>query len=206
MYEKLEGNYLRHERKVIVTVNDSDFHKEAKPSAIMGYFQDVAVEHAEILGLGGSMTREKNLAWILVRVSIVTARPPQTGECLSVLTFPEKPGSFDVNRGYYIFDERGELIVSGSSKWCVLDISEFKIQRCAPFFKDFDDASFIPSPPFEDANRRLKGLAGMGYTMEKPLAFVVQVSDLDQNYHVNNTRYGSGAEDSVNYRWRFLIY
>ena len=190
MTKDKEKQYLQHEHNITVAVNDADFHREIKPGAIMGFFQDIAVDHAEMLGFGSAEMRARNLVWIMARMSFLVSRLPKIGDKLTVRTFPEKPGAFDVNRGYYIFDKTGSEVISGSSKWCVLDINTNKLQRCAPVFEKFDDSEFIPYPPFEDANPKIKAAQNTGQTGETPLIFQVQVTDLDQNFHMNNARYG----------------
>jgi len=179
--------YLQHSKKIVVTVNDSDFIGQVKPSAIMGYFQDIAVEHAEMIGIGYAKMKSKNLAWVLIRTSYKVLKTPVLGETLTITTFPEKPNKFDVNRSYYIYDASGELVVSGSSKWCVIDLTTFKLQRCAPLFEHFEDSVYIPHQPFGDANPKLNTITE--YT-EESFKSKVNLTDMDRYLHMNNSRYG----------------
>ena len=180
-------NYLQHEQKIIVTVNDTDFLGQIKPSAIMGYFQDIAVEHAEKIGVGYDVMRDKNMGWVLIRMSYRIIRNPLIGESLTIKTFPEKPRTADANRGYYIYDKNNNLIILGSSKWCVIDLSTHRLQKCVPLFTRYDDSLFIPSQPFEGANPKLAEFTSL---LENPINFKVNVTDLDRYLHMNNARYG----------------
>jgi acyl-ACP thioesterase len=184
------NQHLQHCMKAIVTVNDADFLGRAKPSAIMGYFQDIATEHANILGIGYDEMSAQNLGWIMIRMSFKALRCPRIGDELTVQTFPERPNNFDVNRGYYIFDDKGDAIVLGSSKWCVLSIDSQRLQRCAPLFTHFEDDVFIPNQPFDDANPKLNFVADSSGPMVKVFEQGVRLTELDRNMHMNNARYG----------------
>jgi acyl-ACP thioesterase len=176
-------------RQVTVTVGDTDFTRHLKPSAIMGYCQDIATEHAEMLGFGYNDLAQKNLAWVMIRMSFKVFKSPQLGDVLTITTLPENPKTLDVNRGYYIYNANGDLIISASSKWCTIDINTHKISRLTSVFENYTEADFVPFEPFENANPKIQTFADYN---EKSLCstFQVQITDLDQNLHMNNARYG----------------
>ena len=184
-----EKKYLVHEQDIIVAVGDTDFNGNLKPSAIMGYCQDIATVHAHMLGFGQYDLLARNLVWVMIRMSFKVHKLPKMGDHLTIKTFPEKPKTLDVNRGYYIYNADGETIISASSKWCVLDMDTHKISRLAPLFEKYTEPDYIPHEPFADANCKLHALTGLD-TAVKSQPFTVQVTDLDQNHHMNNARYG----------------
>jgi len=179
---------LQYSREITVAVSHLDFCRCLKPSAVMGYFQDVATEHADILGIGYDDLLKKGLAWVMIRMSFVIRKSPKIGEILTISTFPEKPKNSDVNRGYYVRDKSGKIIISASSKWCVLDVSTQKVQRLAPIFEKFGDDEYTLLEPLENANPKIEKLSENAIV--EPFLFTVQVTDLDHNGHMNNTRYG----------------
>lgn len=183
----MKDNYLQHSRKITVAVSDTDFKARIKPSAIMGYCQDIATEHADILKVGYDDMREKNLGWVMLRMSFMVLQAPNVGDVLTVQTFPEKPKSADVNRGYYIINKNGETVIAASSKWCAIDLSSHRIQRCGPIFERFSDSDFIPTEPLANANPKIGKLPDC---TEEAFTYTVQVTDLDYNVHMNNARYG----------------
>ena len=185
-----DKGYLHYRHEVTVAVSDTDFNGQIKPSALMGYFQDIAAAHAGLLGLGYDDMMKNNLVWVMIRMSFKVLVSPEIGEPLTIVTFPEKPNAADVNRGYYIYNKAGETVVLGSTKWCALDVDKHKPHRCRQIFERFADADFIPTQPFDDANIKLGAISECGAPIEEPIVYTVQVTDLDKNIHMNNARYG----------------
>lgn len=184
--------YHHYKRNVIVSANDMDFKVHITPTAVMSYFQNAAAEHAELSGYGYENLIKKNLAWVVLRMSIRILENPAMGETLHLLTLPEKPSSANVDRDYYAYNEAGELLMCGTSKWCVIDINTHKIQRLTSLFENHDYELFVPEPPFENSNPKLEALEGSD-NIEGPFPFSVRVTDLDRNNHMNNTRYGDAV-------------
>jgi acyl-ACP thioesterase len=156
----------------------------------MGYFQDIATEHADILGIGYNDLRSQGLGWVMIRMSFKIMQSPKVGETITIKTFPEKPKAADVNRGYYVVNKAGETIVTATSKWCVVDLNTHKVRRCSPLFTKFRDSDYIPTQPLDNANPKIEKLSDYGETVGEPITHTVHVTDLDCNVHMNNARYG----------------
>ena len=210
---QISDKYLQRQQGITITVSDTDFRGQIKPSAIMEYFQNIALAHADVLGLGYDDMIKKNIVWVMIRMSLKIVESPKIGDKLTLITVPEKPKTADVDRGYYVCNEAGEIIVSASSKWCMLDMNTHRPQRCAPFFEKFDDSVYYPFQPLEDGNCKIGALSNYGYvkdqsyddtkdqpydntngqsygnTKDQPFCFTVQVADLDSSIHMNNVRY-----------------
>jgi len=181
-------NYLQYSYDIKITVNDMDFNERIKPSAVMSYFQDIATEHAEILGIGYKAMLDKGLAWIMSRLCYKVYRNPKINEVLTIKTYPAKATSATAVRNYYIFDQNGNKVITGSSRWCLIDVKNRQIARTSLAFENFPDYDYIPFSPFENANAKVDfdcNLENLQYTQ-----FKVYVTDLDRNLHLNNSRYG----------------
>ncbi|MCL2163933.1 MAG: thioesterase [Oscillospiraceae bacterium] len=185
----ISDKYLQHQQEITITVSDTDFRGQIKPSAIMEYFQNIALAHADILELGYDDMIKKNIVWVMIRMSLKVVQSPRIGEKLTIITVPEKPKAADVDRGYYIYNNVEEIVIVASSKWCMLDTNTYRPQRCTPFFKKFDDSVYIPYQPLEGGNCKINALSNYGNVNEKPFDFTVQVADLDSSIHMNNARY-----------------
>ena len=185
--KELEEKYLSHSETFGVALDEIDFTERLKPSAVLQYFQNLATVHADILGIGFSEMLEKNMIWVLTRLSVKYYRSPEVGEKIRVVTFPRKPATAYALRDFYVYDEDEKLIVSGASKWLVIDINNHLIRRCSVLF-DYPDDAYMPDEPFEEANKTLSD--AKDGQMKHIMSDIVHVSDLDRNGHMNNARYG----------------
>lgn len=197
-YEAMMENYLAHSRKIITAVDEFDFMERIKPSAIMEYFQDLATVHAAEIGISCETMKERNLCWVLNRLSAVIERSPMLGEEITVTTFPHKPGIADALRDYYIFDGKGELLIRGTSRWCVLDIESKRVRRCAPLF-DFDDSAYNPEFAVPDGNPQLADIDSLPDCSKSVSSGIVNITDLDRNGHMNNARYADIVVNSCGF-------
>jgi acyl-ACP thioesterase len=176
-------------QEFITAVDEFDYREILKPSAVMQYFQDLATSHASALGIGYDETKAKNLCWVITRLSFKIERMPALGDKITVTTYPMKPRMADVNRDYYITEKGGKQIISGTSKWCVIDFTSKAVRRVDSFFA-YADSDFYPDAPFADGNPKLPPLGSLGATVSKPYGYTVKITDLDRNVHMNNARYG----------------
>lgn len=180
-------NYLSCSRMYTVAVDEVDFAERLKPSSVLQYFQDLATEHADIIGIGYETMLKKNLIWVLTNVSVRFHRYPTIGESIKVTTFPRKPAVAYALRDYYITDCNNNVLISGTSKWVTIDVKSRMIRRCNVLF-DFADEVYIPNAPFEDGNKTVI----FDEDAENALIMTdkVRITDIDRNKHMNNARYG----------------
>lgn len=184
----MKSNFLHREQDFIVAVNELDYMDRLKPSAIAQFFQNLATSHAVDLGIGFEEMKEKNLFWILSRMSVIIEKSPKLGEKIFVSTFPKKPNMVDAVREFYIMDENGDILVRATSKWCVVDVSSRSIRRCQPLFKSYD-SEYTTESALENGNPQLPSL-DTKILSDKVYNFEVLITDLDRNIHMNNARYG----------------
>lgn len=184
-------SYLNYQRSFTVAVSDADCKGRLKPSAILQYLQDVATDHAEILGVGFGAMFAKNMIWVQTSVQVEILKYPKIGQQITVSTFPFKPGLVECERDYYVFDAEGNEILRAASFWCVLDSETRKIQRSKSYF-NFADELYRPDPAFSAPNKKVQLPSEMDVVYDS----AVRYSQLDRNGHVNNARYGDFALDS----------
>lgn len=182
------NSYLQHTQIFTIAVDEVDFFDRIKPSAILQYFQDLATVHATEIGIGYEKMKEDNLCWILSRLSVVIEKYPKLGEVIKVITYPLKPHMVDAIRDYYIYDMNDNLLIRGTSKWCVIDTQSRAIRRCGPMFS-FSAEQYMPTISIENGNSKIADIQsiGVGFEAFKSKALI---TDLDRNMHMNNARYG----------------
>ena len=170
-------------QEICIASYQTDLTARIKPSAILQIMQEIAGAHAELLGVGRSLLKPMNLAWVLTRVEVRMDRYPLSGEVITVETFP-RPNRRMFFPRYFIFrDARGEQIGCGGSTWVVLNIGTRKMDDASRIIPLLPDSSDLISP------------MGMPATVEEVAGDPAEAlhlpvySDLDMNGHVNNTRY-----------------
>lgn len=178
------------EREYYLRASDFDCNGKIRISAVLELFQDIAGAHAAMLGCSGEEMQKRGLLWVLVGVRLQILKQPKEHSVVKILTWPLEQKGIRFVRDYKVFDENGELIILGSSKWAFIDIAERKLARVSDIYpseldyctdKSFEADEKIPTFSEADAT----------YTV------VPQFSHLDTNNHVNNTKYADFIMDSL---------
>lgn len=169
---------------------DCDFTGRWKPSEIFTAMQELAADHAAILGAGYSTLRSVNLAFALTRSELHMDKYPMIGEKVVCHTWPAPVMKWMFPR-YFIFEtESGEQLGYAATIWVLMDLAERKMVAPAA----------LPSPiPTSDKKPPLrmpgKATPPAGEGMQRD--YLPGYSELDVNRHVNNTRYVSWMCDAL---------
>lgn len=192
--------------KTHVKTHETDYRLQLKTSALLQYFQDVAVHHVMKLGVSYEEMKSHGLFWVVTRFHIEIDRMPVYGEEIEVETWPKRMNqnvsnpdtgkTSSITKGEYIFlrdflvkDKSGIPLIRATSSWFVLD---FRTKRPQP-------ASKVPvNLPVNMDRQALTLIPEKIPEPEYPvLVYRKQVgySDIDLNLHVNNTRYADWIMD-----------
>ena len=174
---------MLYQKKIMPRTSDFDTFDKIKMHSLLDMFQDLAKEHADILGLGYNEFKPKNLMWILLSTKIEIIKDVTYGEEVVLKTWPHPKGRIDFIRDYQVLSPEGDVYVKASSKWIVVDFVTRKIKRTSDIDypektiddKNFDDVSRIRIDIPEDK--------------EFVCDYKVVNNDLDHNGHMNNCKY-----------------
>lgn len=160
-----------------------DFNDNLSPKAILNIFQDMASIHAEEIGIGFNNMLNKNLYWVLSRVKFDIIKMPKVNQTIIAKTWPHPKGRIDFDRDFQILSESGELLIKGTSKWCVINTQTRALQRT-------DDVNYngecILDKNYEE---KFGKIIVPEENFEFKFNHTVRFSDLDHNKHMNNTNY-----------------
>ena len=174
---------MKHSAKIVLYNNFFDMNDNISAKSILGFFQGVASLHAEFIGLDYQTMLEKNLYWVLSRVKFDIIKKPQINQTVIVETWPHQKGKIDFDRDFLIKDENGEVLVSGTSKWCVIDATTRMLQKS-------DNVNYIGQYCLDVVYAdRFGKIMLPDTTPQKQFEHIVRHSDLDHNKHMNNTNY-----------------
>lgn len=170
------------EKRFYVRTSDFDCYNRLRPSSILDFFQDVAGEHADLLGIGREEMIKQDIAWVLTKIRYESVSDPRMFEKITVKTWPHAPQRLSFIRDYTISGEDGRLLVKGSSEWVLISLSRRRLVRME---NPYPLTDFCADQSFPEGFLRLPRPTGEGGT----LSFLPRFSDLDVNGHVNNIRY-----------------
>lgn len=166
-----------------------DRHQKLSIRALMSLFQELANQHADLLGFGYKDLNTIKQAWVLSRMRIEIKRRPIWNEEISLKTWTAGMiGLFGTR--YFNFSDRNEQLIAASSDWLVIDIEKRK-----PIRKSNDDfQDFLHS---EKSTTKPPGKLPQLKSPELLATKKVEILDIDMNGHVNNIHYLAWVLDAI---------
>ena len=178
-----------YQKSFIVSNNDVDKKFKLKVAAIFRYFQDIALLATEDLGVDSISLSKRNIDWVITRMAVEIKRLPSCDEEITVHTYPGKDMAMLYPRYFYISDSKGEVIITASSVWALINSITRKV------IVDRDVISKLPgeTSPYELPLPEKITVPENSQFLETRK---IHYSDLDFNSHMNNVRYVELLMDS----------
>ncbi len=154
----------------------------AQLSALANWLQEAAGQSADTLGFGEHEMTNMGIAWILTRMVLRIHRLPEAGESICVRTWPSHHDHL-AHRGYEVQDAAGNMLVSGTSAWSIMELANRRMGGFPPALQDLYPTQPPVCEPF--SARVLPRLQNAQYSA----TILARRDDVDLNGHVNNARY-----------------
>ena len=140
---------------------------------VLNYFQDCSTFHAESIGLGGNVLKNRDRAWVLSSWQVVVEEYPVLGTEIRIRTAPYAFKGFMGMRNFVMETTDGKKLAWANTNWTYLTISTGIPTRLTPA----DTDSYVLSEKLEMdyAPRKIK----LPEDMISQEAFVVQKHHLD---------------------------
>ena len=164
-----------------VTTAHADRFGRCKPSSLLRFAQDAAGEHCELLGTDRESMAEKNIFWAVIRQKMAITRLPRTGERVIVKTWPMPTTRVAYPRATEGYDKEGNLLFQVISIWVIMDMTSRAM--VLPGKSGVEVPGILTGTELKAP----VGLRSADFTCEDVRR--VCFSDLDENGHMNNTRY-----------------
>jgi acyl-ACP thioesterase len=160
-------------------------------AAAFDYFQEAAINHAEILGVGRESMARTGQGWILSRMSVLLDRRPKFRETVTIRTWPRGWEKLFARRDYDIRDTADTPIIRARSSWIIIDMEKRRPLRPQAIMETLPRNEGIDALPEGAAG--LESRENLVPVGEQKAAY----SDIDYNGHVNNARYIQWIQDAV---------
>ncbi|MBR5094931.1 MAG: hypothetical protein IK095_07540 [Oscillospiraceae bacterium] len=148
--------------------------------------QKVSGDHCRQIGYGETVMAELGVMWVIVRHGVEVLRWPEPGEALLVRTWPGPTRHGMCPRWYRIESGYGQLLIAGCAIWSVVDRQTRKMAIPA-------ERGVTIEPLTTGLESRRPAAPGKLPETERA-ATTVSAAVLDENGHMNNTRYYDLAE------------
>ena len=189
-----DGTYYKRE----LTVNYLDCNTERKvfPHYILGIFSEIAGDESQAKGHTHEVLVSGGRVFLITRMSLRLHRTPCVNETLIFRTwFRKAEGKFFLRDGD-VRSPEGELIASISGTWVFIDLLEHRVLDSSEHPVDaarcFNEVADAPECKKVVAETELPVIG------ERPVYY----SDLDCNYHINNSAYSRIALDFLPAEYR----
>ncbi len=172
-----------------------DYKNQLKESVLLNFLQDIAAEHAEVLGFGYSFISDKNLGWFLLKYHLKVYNWPKNIDKITIKTWPRGVYKLSCIRDFEIYSPSGEKIAAVSSSWVLIDLATKKITQPYKILNPFETSDKIALETSFSKIDQLK-------TQNAMKEFDVRYDDIDLNQHVNNANYLIWALETLDFDFR----
>jgi len=172
-----------YKKSITVQSRDSDFSLRVKLSALFSYFQEMATEHGQILGVGRSSIQKHGVIWVLIRSRVEVERYPRMKEEIFIETWPEQPGKIEFERNFIVRDGEGVIIARALTSWVIIDVENRRLRRSSTLDAKFTDLGREKALSCELGKIKSNNQLNLSYKK------AVRYSDIDINEHLNNSKY-----------------
>ena len=180
-------------REFPLTATDIDNHRRCRLSALLSYMQNMATEHAVLLGVGReTIMAEYNAFWVMARLQLALSRPITfDDETIEIHTWHR-----GVTKGPSVYRDfdlilQGERIGEGTISWVLVDMDTRKIMKPGAV------PPLVNSPKPEVLKEIIPARVKMPENLTQAMVRPVYYSDIDINGHMNNTKYADIACDAI---------
>jgi len=190
MVSEIEKEGLALVSKYRITSADCDIHARLKPSALLGFMIQSAIDSADRMGFGFRDLRKQKLFWVLSRLTLEMDSVPQWYDEIEIETWPRDIEKILYRRDFLI-RQNGTIIGRATSHWLAIDRDTKKPGKVGLedewMFVSLRDKQAIAEAPVKIP----------AVDSEKKGSLETSFTDFDLNGHVTSTRYLEWAMNAL---------
>ncbi len=170
---------MKFKTDITVDIHDVDYNGVARLSALMKYIQGAAQTQLTMNGMSYDELKSKNKAFILSKIKMEFTEAVHAYDKLSAVTYPCDSRGYSFLRCYAL-EKNGRTIGRAVSVWALVDTETRSLIRVDNF-----DLGLETHDPHELSLTRFM----LPAEIEAVGTYTVNYGDIDQNNHMNNTKY-----------------
>lgn len=178
------------EKNIEICSYDVIYNKTHKVSSIYKYFQQIAGEDLDAVGLTRQALLDKGIVFVLARMKSVFYRPIFSYEVLKLQSCHRRIKGASFIRDY-VLSSNGEVVGEASSYWALIDVNTRRLCRPSVIESSLNGALELCSFEIDERFLFPKDAEVESYP------YTVVFSDIDENCHMNNTRYPDVCLDAL---------
>lgn len=190
--------HLQHNKEYSVHVYETGPDGKLSLHSLCNYLQDIASDHAVILGFGKDDLMKENRFWVLSRLAVRIKYLPVWGERINVRTWTRGTEKIFALRDFELTDTDGSIIASATSSWLMVDLTTKRVMRPDHLVTRFNSEG-VPESALNGNAARIDPMPDNGRQGDETR---VVTSELDVNLHVNNVMYIKWATDTYDLDFR----
>ena len=170
---------MRFKTNLCVDIHDVDYNGVARLSSLMKYIQNAAQTQLTLNGMSYDELKSMHRGFILSRIKMEFTEPVRAYEPLTAVTYPCESHGYSFLRCYSL-EKEGRTIGKAVAIWALIDTETRALVKVSDFELGLD----LHEPHDLDITRFT-----MPSVMREAGKYTVCYGDVDQNRHMNNTRY-----------------
>ncbi|AJE02671.1 acyl-[acyl-carrier-protein] thioesterase [Geobacter pickeringii] len=167
-----------------------DMEGRVRPTALLNYLQEVAGDHARLLGVSVHDLMRCGLTWVLSRTHLTILGAASSRDELRVRSWPSSREGRFTCREFEMTAVDGRPVALATCSFAVLDLAT---RRPVAIDERLPVYPLLPRRAIDDRFATLPRLSGPA----AELSFRVGRGDLDMNRHLNNVVYAAWALETV---------
>lgn len=101
----------------------------ATNKAVMAIMEDIGALHSASVGFGLADVEEKKQVWVVLDWKVQIIKRPKYQQKITATTWSRKHNAVCAYRDFELFNEQGEKVAIGTSRWVLMDIENRKPLR-----------------------------------------------------------------------------
>lgn len=169
----------KYTKNICVDIHDVDFNGIARASSLIKYVQLAAQAQLTENGMSYDELKARKRAFILSRLKVEFTEPVRAFDSLVATTFPCESRGFSFLRCYKL-TRADRTVARAVSLWALIDTDTHSLVRVNDFELNLQTFDPLDMP---------MGRFVIPVNIVEVGKFCVHYGDVDQNNHMNNTRY-----------------